>query len=121
GGDSNPGVAALSRRRRITLASARLVRAIKRAACECKRPKSREETPKEGGGSARRYRTATICHRSAQEASPLLRLITAKSFCRRDKENWAARECRRPKSREETPKEGSGSGKAVPRPSDMTP
>jgi hypothetical protein len=30
----------------------------KRAACECKRPKSREETPKEGGGNARRYRTA---------------------------------------------------------------
>ena len=24
-----------------------------------KRPKSREETPKEGGGNARRYRTAT--------------------------------------------------------------
>jgi hypothetical protein len=31
----------------------------KRAACDCKRPKSREETPKEGGGNARRYRTAT--------------------------------------------------------------
>jgi len=30
----------------------------KRAACGCKRPKSREETPKEGGGNARRYRTA---------------------------------------------------------------
>jgi hypothetical protein len=30
----------------------------KRAACEGKRPKSREETPKEGGGNARRYRTA---------------------------------------------------------------
>src|SRR5262249_46998619 len=33
--------------------------AEKRAACGCKRPKSREETPKEGGGNARRYRTAT--------------------------------------------------------------
>jgi hypothetical protein len=31
----------------------------KRAACGCKRPKSREETPKEGGGNAERYRTAT--------------------------------------------------------------
>jgi len=31
----------------------------KRAACDCKRPKFREETPKEGGGNARRYRTAT--------------------------------------------------------------
>jgi len=31
----------------------------KRAARGCKRPKSREETPKEGGGNARRYRTAT--------------------------------------------------------------
>ncbi len=31
----------------------------KRAACDSKRPKSREETPKEGGGNARRYRTAT--------------------------------------------------------------
>ena len=31
----------------------------KRAACASKRPKSREETPKEGGGNARRYRTAT--------------------------------------------------------------
>jgi hypothetical protein len=31
----------------------------KRAACGSKRPKSREETPKEGGGNAERYRTAT--------------------------------------------------------------
>jgi hypothetical protein len=30
----------------------------KRAACVSKRPKSREETPKEGSGNARRYRTA---------------------------------------------------------------
>jgi hypothetical protein len=35
-----------------------------------KRPKSREETPKEGSDSARRYRTATICDRAAQSASP---------------------------------------------------
>jgi hypothetical protein len=35
-----------------------------------KRPKSREETPKEGSDSARRYRTATICGRAAQNASP---------------------------------------------------
>jgi hypothetical protein len=33
-----------------------------------KRPKSREETPKEGSGNARRYRTATICGRAAQSA-----------------------------------------------------
>ena len=33
-----------------------------------KRPKSREETPKEGSDSARRYRTATICDRAAQKA-----------------------------------------------------
>ena len=33
-----------------------------------KRPKSREETPKEGSDSARRYRTATICDRAAQNA-----------------------------------------------------
>jgi hypothetical protein len=33
-----------------------------------KRPKSREETPKEGSDSARRYRTATICSRAAQSA-----------------------------------------------------
>jgi hypothetical protein len=33
-----------------------------------KRPKSREETPKEGSDSARRYRTATICGRAAQSA-----------------------------------------------------
>jgi hypothetical protein len=40
----------------------------KRAACVGKRPKSREETPKEGSDSARRYRTATICDRAAQKA-----------------------------------------------------
>jgi len=34
-----------------------------------KRPKSREETPKEGSDSARRYRTAAICDRVAQSAS----------------------------------------------------
>ena len=34
-----------------------------------KRPKSREETPKEGSDSARRYRTATICDCAAQNAS----------------------------------------------------
>jgi hypothetical protein len=33
-----------------------------------KRPKSREETPKEGSDSARRYRTATICGRAAHNA-----------------------------------------------------
>ncbi len=33
-----------------------------------KRPKSREETPKEGSGNAKRYRTATICGRAAQSA-----------------------------------------------------
>lgn len=33
-----------------------------------KRPKSREETPKEGSGNAERYRTATICGRDAQSA-----------------------------------------------------
>jgi hypothetical protein len=33
-----------------------------------KRPKSREETPKEGSGNAERYRTATICRRDAQSA-----------------------------------------------------
>jgi hypothetical protein len=33
-----------------------------------KRPKSREETPKEGSDSARRYRTAAICDRAAQSS-----------------------------------------------------
>jgi hypothetical protein len=33
-----------------------------------KRPKSREETPKEGSDSAKHYRTATICDRAAQSA-----------------------------------------------------
>jgi hypothetical protein len=37
-----------------------------------KRPKSREETPKEGSDSARRYRTATICDRAAQKARGFL-------------------------------------------------
>jgi hypothetical protein len=32
----------------------------KKAACNGKRPKSREETPKEGCGNAKRYRTAAI-------------------------------------------------------------
>jgi hypothetical protein len=41
----------------------------KRAACDGKRPKSREETPKEGSDNARRYRTASICNRDAQNAS----------------------------------------------------
>src|SRR5207302_5921526 len=40
----------------------------KGAARGCKRPKSREETPKEGSGNARRYRTAARCHRTAQNA-----------------------------------------------------
>ena len=42
----------------------------KRAARGCKRPKSREETPKEGGGNAKcsRYRAATICQCVAQKA-----------------------------------------------------
>src|SRR5882757_6004365 len=34
-----------------------------------KRPKSREETPKEGSDRARPYRTATICDCTAQNAS----------------------------------------------------
>jgi hypothetical protein len=33
-----------------------------------KRPKSREETPKEGSDNAKRYRTAAICGRAAQSA-----------------------------------------------------
>ena len=33
-----------------------------------KRPKSREETPKEGSDRAKPYRTATICGRAAQSA-----------------------------------------------------
>src|SRR4029450_7545085 len=40
----------------------------KRAAGMNKRPKSREETPKEGSDRARPYRTATICDRDAQNA-----------------------------------------------------
>ena len=73
--DSAPGAAALSRRGRITAHGNNNAR---RRACaddpcpdlassttekgplaRSKRPKSREETPKEGGGNARRYRTAT--------------------------------------------------------------
>ncbi len=42
--------------------------AQKKGPLESKRPKSREETPKEGSDSARRYRTATICDRAAQNA-----------------------------------------------------
>ncbi len=48
----------------------RRVHAEKRAACVNKRPKSREETPKEGGGNARRYRTAiryTAAHKMQGE------------------------------------------------------
>jgi hypothetical protein len=44
------------------------MRPEKRAACVGKRPKSREETPKEGSDSAKRYRTAPICDRAAQNA-----------------------------------------------------
>jgi hypothetical protein len=44
-----------------------------------KRPKSREETPKEGSDSARRYRTATICGRAAQSASIFPRFPMQKS------------------------------------------
>ncbi len=40
----------------------------KRAACISKRPKSREETPKEGSDNARRYRTATICGHDERSA-----------------------------------------------------
>ena len=45
--------------------------AKKGAARGRKRPKSREETPKEGSGNARRYRTATIWPRIAQKASEI--------------------------------------------------
>ncbi len=45
------------------------MRKKKRATCESKWPKSREETPKEGSNNARRYRTATICSRNAPKAS----------------------------------------------------
>jgi hypothetical protein len=41
----------------------------KKGRLQGKRPKSREETPKEGSDSARRYRTATICDCAAQSAS----------------------------------------------------
>lgn len=46
-----------------------------------KRPKSREETPKEGSDSARRYRTATICDRAAQSARAFKRIPMQKSHC----------------------------------------
>jgi hypothetical protein len=36
----------------------------------CKRPKSREETPKEGSGSARRYRIAIKWQAELENASP---------------------------------------------------
>src|SRR6516165_1924998 len=45
--------------------------AKKGAARGCKRPKSREETPKEGSGNAMRYRTATSWPRIAQKASEI--------------------------------------------------
>jgi hypothetical protein len=45
-----------------------------------KRPKSREETPKEGSDSARRYRTATICDRAAQSARPFESFPVQKPF-----------------------------------------
>jgi hypothetical protein len=38
------------------------------AACGCRRPKSREETPKEGDGNARRCRTATTCRLDRKKA-----------------------------------------------------
>jgi hypothetical protein len=40
----------------------------RRAARGCKRPKSREETPKEGDGNARRCRTATTWPRRREKA-----------------------------------------------------
>jgi hypothetical protein len=51
-----------------------------------KRPKSREETPKEGSDSARRYRTATICDRAAQSARVF------ESFPMQNSQSWAARQ-----------------------------
>ena len=48
----------------------------KRAASAASGPKSREETPKEGGGNARaRYRTAKICHRVAQNARGVAKFV----------------------------------------------
>ena len=46
------------------------------------RPKSREETPKEGSDNARRCRTATICDRDAQNARPF------RKFFMRDTHIW---------------------------------
>jgi hypothetical protein len=51
-----------------------------------KRPKSREETPKEGSDSAERYRTATICDRAAQSARVF------ESFPVQNSQGWAARQ-----------------------------
>jgi hypothetical protein len=51
-----------------------------------KRPKSREETPKEGSDSARRYRTATICDRAAQSARVF------ESFPMQISQSWTARQ-----------------------------
>ncbi len=55
-----------------------------------KRPKSREETPKEGSDSARRYRTATICRRDAQSASgfELYPMQTAQSLTANPASLW---------------------------------
>ncbi len=86
----------------------------KGAAHGCERPKSREETPKKGSNSAKRYRTAIICHRAAQ--------MTSETFSTSVKPNKnliyirkkAARNCKQPKSREETPNKGSNSAKALP-------
>jgi hypothetical protein len=55
-------------RRRVTRAGAEVMPKRKKGRLNDKRPKSREETPKEGSDSARRYRTATICGRAAQNA-----------------------------------------------------
>ena len=68
GGDPDRGAAALPRGGRVSRNSnARAERSRQRPHAKEKgppvaeRPKSREETPKEGGGNARRYRTATRC------------------------------------------------------------
>jgi hypothetical protein len=45
-----------------------------------KRPKSREETPKEGSDNAKRYRTATICGRAAQNARVFLSIPMQKNI-----------------------------------------
>jgi hypothetical protein len=56
------------RARRPTTIAAEITIARKKGRLNDKRPKSREETPKEGSGNAKRYRTATICGRAAQSA-----------------------------------------------------